>query len=262
MTYTVPGEKKKGGGYRDKNCPSCKAVLTAKNVVLESLVSDTQRGPYNVPYVDGGNLISRYDTPLRRFIRTDLSPLDSRLLKRAQLFRGPKILIRQAGVGVAATIVKDDSRCPQSVYIYRVTEEARLQGYSNEFILACLVSRIMNFIVMKRFGEIDPARAFAKLTHARIEALPIPNIVEPEHKLVAREVDELVEGMLSERQLGGQADHRIESLLRRLWGIEPDEGRYINGFYSNLPDGQAVRDLFPDGAPISVPPPIEPALAV
>ena len=190
MTYTVPGEKERGGGYRDKNCPNCDGLLTSKNVVLESLVSDTQRGPYNVPYVDGRALVSRYNAPLRRFIRTDLSLLIPRL-KRSDLFKGPKILIRQARVGVAATIVQDGSRCPQSVYIYRVTEEARLHGYSNEFILACLVSRVMNFIVMKRFGEIDPARAFAKLTHARIEALPIPNIVEEEHKLVAREVGEL-----------------------------------------------------------------------
>jgi TaqI-like C-terminal specificity domain len=174
-----------------------------------------------------------------------------------QTLRGPKILIRQAGVGVAATIVEEDSRCPQSVYIYRVTEEARLEGYSNEFILACLVSRTMNFIVMKRFGEIDPARAFAKLTHARIEALPIPNLVEAEHRSVAAEVGELAQNMLSERRLGSQTDHRIESLLRRLWGVEPDEGRYINGFYSNLPDGQAVRDLFPDGAPTSTPAPVK-----
>ena len=255
MTYTVPGEKAKVAGYKNKNCPSCGANITSRDAVLDTLISDTARWPYTFPYVDGRGLIHRYDSPPHRYLRTDLSPLVPRL-KRADLFRGPKILIRQAGVGVVATLVDDGSRCPQSVYIYRVTEDARLEGYSNEFILACLVSRTMNFVVMKRFGQIDPARAFAKLTHARIEALPIPDLVEPADKIKATEITVLVRKMLTERQLGGQIDHRIEYLLRGLWDITPDEGRYINGFFSNLPDGQAVRDLFPDGAPTSVPAPV------
>ena len=252
MTHTVPGEKAKGGGYEDKECPSCGATLSSRNVAYETLISDTLQGPYIVPYVDGRGLIHRYDAPPYRYLRTDLSPLLPRL-KRADLFRGPKILIRQAGVGVVATIVPDDSRCPQSVYIYRVTQEARDLGYSNEFLLACLVSRTMNFIVMKRFAEIDPARAFAKLTHARIALLPIPALSREEDKAVARDIATLAQQMLSGQQLGSQRDYQIETLLRGLWGITPDEGRYINGFFSSLPDGQAVRDLFPEGAPTSVP---------
>jgi N-6 DNA Methylase/TaqI-like C-terminal specificity domain len=251
MAYNVPGEKAKGGGYRDKICRNCGSTLTAKNLNMEALVSDTSHGPYNVPYIDGKGLTSRYSNPLRRFLRTDLMPLYPPL-KRKELFRGPKILIRQAGVGVVATIVDDDSRCPQSVYIYRVKEEARAQGYSNEFVLSCLVSRTMNFIIMKRFGEIDPARAFAKLTHVRIETLPLPTLLTGEDRSIAAEAARLVREMLSDRRLGGSTDHRIELLVRRLWGITPDEGRYINGFFSSLPDGQAVRDLFPDGAPIVV----------
>jgi hypothetical protein len=254
MAYNVPGEKIKGGTYRNKDCQSCGSLLTTKNASMEALVSETQYGSYRIPYVDGRALVSRYDVPLPRFLRSDLLPLIPPL-KRSELFRGPKILIRQAGVGVVATVVKDDSRCPQSIYIYRVTDEARALGYSNECILACLVSRTMNFIVMKRFGEIDPARAFAKLTHSRIGALPIPNLADAEDRSTATEVAKLAERMLVERRLGGQTDHSIEFLLRRLWGIKPDEGRYVNGFFSNLPDGQAVRDLFPDGAPTTVPPP-------
>jgi hypothetical protein len=164
-------------------------------------------------------------------------------------------LIRQAGVGIAATLVDDDCRCPQSVYIYRVTNERKAEGYSNEYLLASLVSRTMNFIVMKRFAEVDPARAFAKLTHARIEALPIPKLFSPEDRAIAKDITLLVRSLLSEKDLGGEVDQQIELLLRRLWGIGPDEGRYINGFFSNLPEGQAISYLFPDGAPVAVPAP-------
>jgi hypothetical protein len=195
MAYTVPGEKAKGGNYRDKNCPRCDARLSKRDAVLEALISETRRQPYLTPYVDGRALIQRYGKPLRRYMRTDLSPLFP-TLKRQELFKGPKILIRQAGVGIAATLVEDDCRCPQSVYIYRVTPSAKASGYSNEYLLASLVSRTMNFIVMKRFAEVDPARAFAKLTHARIEALPIPKLEDAKSRAVVEEITALVRSLL------------------------------------------------------------------
>ena len=172
------------------------------------------------------------------------------------MLKGEKILICQAGVGVVATVVGAGVRCPQSIYIYKPSEGAHRLGYSNEFLLACLVSRTMNFIVMKRFGEIDPARAFAKLTHARIQALPIPRLNNSTLG-ISVEIGGLVRHMLTNQQLGSATDHTIEFPLCRLWGIVPGGGRYVNGFFSNLPDGRAVRDLFPDGAPSAVSPPME-----
>ena len=53
MAYTVPGEKAKGGNYRDKNCPNCGAALSKRDTVLETLISETRRQPYLTPYVDG-----------------------------------------------------------------------------------------------------------------------------------------------------------------------------------------------------------------
>ena len=253
MAYTVPGLKEEGGGYKDKSCPNCGARLTRRDVVLETLISNVQRHPYNIPYIDGRALYQRYGMPVRRYMRTDLSPL-SPALKRSELFRGPKILVRQAGVGIAATLDDDDFRCPQSIYIYRIGDEAKETGYSNEFLLACLVSRTMNFIVMKTYGEVDPARAFAKLTHARLEDLPVSRLLDDGDRVVAKDISELARELLGGAGLGGEADQRIEILLRRLWGIGR-RGRYSNGFFSSLPEGQAVAGLFPEGAPIAVPPP-------
>jgi hypothetical protein len=133
--------------------------------------------------------------------------------------------------------------------MYRVTENGKAQGYSDEFILACLVSRTLNYVSMKRFGEVDPARAFAKLTHGRIVEFPIPRLDSDQARGVATAVKEAVLKMLAAPQQGGVHDHQIELALRGLWGLTPEEGRYINGSFSGLPDGQAVRDLFPDGAP-------------
>lgn len=254
MIYTVPGEKEKDGGYKGKRCPACGAQLTARNAILENLVTELRRPPHDTAYIDGKALTQRYGNPLRRYIRTDLSPIIPSL-KRAELFTGPKILLRQAGVGVAATIAFDNCRCPQSIYIYRASDKVAKTGYSNQFILASLVSRTMNFVVMKRFGEVDPARAFSKLTHARLGALPVPRLDSEDRKTVAGQVSALVGKLLAGAALGGKEDQEIELLLRRLWNISPDEGRYINGFFSNLPDGQAIAGLFPEGVPNAIPPP-------
>lgn len=249
--YTVPGEKRRGGRYADKSCPQCDATLSANDAFGELLVSPSQHGHYQTPYIDGSELTRRYESPVRKFIRTDLTNL-SPALKPQQNYVGPKILIRQAGVGVVATLVNDDSRVPQSLYIYRATPDALDQGYSNEFLLACLVSRTMNYIVMQKFAEIDPARAFAKLTHARIQPLPIPNLIDDEARATARRIHALTNEMLHHAVYGGEVDLEIELLLRQLWGISGDEGRYINGFFSILPAGQALVDLFPSGAPSRV----------
>ena len=256
QTFTVPGEKKKGGGYHDKKCPTCDATLTSRDIFPETLVAETMHGPYQTPYIDGGALTRRYENPVRRYIRTDLENLLPPL-KAATLFRGPKILIRQAGVGIAATLVGDDARCPQSLYIYRTLPAFEVVGYSNEFILACLVSRTMNYICMKKFAEIDPAKAFAKLTHARIAQFPIPKLEQPSDISEAAQIQTLVRRMLTGAEHGGQVDFEIEFRLRRLWGISGDEGRFINGFFSILPDGQAVADLFPRGAPPRIPFPLD-----
>lgn len=256
MTYTVPGEKRKGGGYKEKDCPGCGARLSERDIVHDPLVSGVAHGRYRVPYVDGGALTRRYEIPTRRYLRTDLSPMKP-ALKPDAVFKGPKVLIRQAGVGVAATLVEDDCRCPQSVYIYRATPEVRDAGYTEEFLLGCLASRTMNYVIMKRFAEIDPARAFAKLTHAKILRLPIPRLEDAVRRQIAQSVCAEVRQLLQNPKYGSEADLRIEMLLRQLWGITPDEGRYINGFFSGLPDGQAVRDLFPEGAPVAVPLPSE-----
>lgn len=251
MTYTVPGEKERGGRYKNKPCPSCGLTLTSRDVAADSLISETKHAAFRTPYADGGSITQRYDAPVRRYLRKDMLPMVPRL-KDDGLFKGPKILIRQAGVGIAATLVDDDCRCPQSVYIYRVTEAARSAGYSEHFILGCLVSRTMNYILMKRFAEIDPARAFAKVTHARIGVLPIPKIGYAGSEQIVKDIETDVAIMLATQAYGSEADHRIERRLRSLWHIGAEEGRHINGFFSTLPDGQAVSALFPNGAPPSI----------
>ncbi len=254
-SLTVPGTKRKGGGFNEKRCPNCSARLAEDNIEVVHLVSPEKREAFVHPYIDGEALDRRYQNPARKYLRTDMNTHPP--LKDEALYRGERILIRQAGVGITATLVEDGSRVPQSVYLYWAAPNQPEQGYTNAYLLGVLSSRVMNYYHMKLTGEVDPARAFAKVTHDRLGALPVPRLDSSEKVDLANKISSHVREMLAHPHYGGEADWKIENLVRQLWGITGDEGRYINGFFSLIPDGQARRDLFPDDPPSRVPYPAD-----
>jgi hypothetical protein len=110
----------------------------------------------------------------------------------------------------------------------------------------------MAYVVFKRFGEVDPAKAHAKMTHERLETLPIP-VVDFEDRGQRRIHEKITENVskLLQRSacLGGSEDREIEQLLRQLWHVTADDGAYINGEFFDLPESQVLIDLFPNGRP-------------
>jgi len=251
LGLSTPGRKQKGGSYEPKPCPRCGLLIGPADAGIFNLVSDDfPPDVKTAPFVDGDDIAARY----RKVRPHKKLHLDFRQweCKDPSLYESPKILLRQAGVGLLATVDYDGSYCPQSVYIYKPKPEFYEQGLRVEFVLAALLSRSMTYLVFKRFGEVDPARAHAKVTHARLADMPIPKVdfsLPEQSRAHGRAVD-LVRLLLKEKETNGSpADLEIEQLLRGLWGLTAEEGWYINGEFADLPAGQVVRDLFPDGVP-------------
>jgi len=249
---TAPGQKRRGGGCDAKECPRCGLQLTSGNALASVAVLPGQPTRGTVGFIDGLDIAVRY----RKLVPTKQVHID-RLLdpKPEALYAPPKILIREAGVGISAALDETTSRCPRSVYLYRLSQECQSEGYSHEFVLAALLSRTMNYFVLKRFGEIDPAKAFAKLRHEHLAELPIPRVdfsLDAEvraHQTIVQCVRRLLD---EEARTGGEDDQEIEWLLRQLWGLSAEDGAYINGEFHGLPEGQLLRSLFPEGAPLPV----------
>jgi SAM-dependent methyltransferase len=251
LSPTVPGKKKKGGFYHDKPCPSCGHLLAEASVRKQSLILEGQSPPSVsgfVPFIDGDDVARRY----RSVVPTKW--LDTRVsgwtYKRAGIYSPPKIIVRQAGIGVVATIDHSSARTPQSIYVYRLKEKFSDLGYSSEYLLAALSSRAMAYYVFKRFAEIDPAKSHAKLTHQRLSTLPIPKVdfTDRKQSVDHGKITENVRLLLGGRAtLGGREDREIEMLLRDRWGIAPADGAYINGELFDVPESQVIRDLFPNG---------------
>lgn len=248
MGLTTPGEKRRGGLFHDKNCPQCGYLLSSSNIQPYYMVTEDSREGASCPFIDGDLVAGRY-ARLKPTKRLRLG-VEGWPYKDPATYKGPKIVLRQAGVGVAATLDATNARCPQSVYIYRVRPEFSAAGLSNEYVLAALVSRAMAFYVFKRFGEVDPARAHAKLTHERLATLPIP-VIDLQQKAGQRIHEEIILNvrklLCGEARLGGPEDWRIELLLRELWGLTAEDGRYMNSELAQVPESQSLRDLFPEG---------------
>lgn len=258
---TVPGKKRKRDPrrpddprYHPKDCPSCGLELTEANTedafVIEDTASEDIEGDEVAPYIDGDDIAQRYRiVQPRRVIHLDFEGFS---FKPADRYEAPKILIRQAGVGIMATIDSTGARCPQSVYWYRLKPEWAEAGYELEFLLAALLSRTMAYYVFKRFSEVDPARAHAKVTHERLSTFPIPKVDfdDPEQRDLYKTVVDGARRLLSgETPIGGADDMKIDVALRSLWGLTADDGLYINLELAQVPEGQVLRDLFPNGLP-------------
>jgi tRNA1(Val) A37 N6-methylase TrmN6 len=256
---TVPAKKIKrdpdnpdGPRYDKKTCPGCGLSLDEKNVASDRLVKEGSgpAGEREALFIDGDDITTRYQiVSPKKLLRLDFKGFD---FKGGDRYEKPKLLIRQAGVGLMATLDTTGARCPQSVYYYRLTHGAQSRGYANEFLLAVLLSRTIAFYVFKRFGEVDPARAHAKVTHERLSRIPVPDIDfdDPFQKGVHDEIVRSVTRLLGgEAEVGGQEDMRIDIALRELWGLSAENGLHINLELAQIPAGQVIRELFPQGAP-------------
>jgi len=250
MCYTLPGQKKKGRSYANKSCPRCGLVLKSGAVNTANLVvTNCAESNGYVEFLDGDDFSERYRrVGPTKWMRLDVPDWE---YKPKELYAPPKILVREAGVGIAATLDTTNARVPRSVYIYRLLPEAITVGYAPEFLLGVLLSRTAAYYLLKRSGQVDPARAFANVRIENVNDLPVPRI-NASDKQQANLRDTIVANvkrLLGGAKLGGPADLEIEQALRKLWTLTPEEGAHINGEFAMIPSGQAVRALFPDGVP-------------
>ena len=259
FTSSVPATKRKadprnpdGPKYRDKACPGCGLLLNEKNVnkrflvVAESPSDQKDR----VGYVDGDDLTQRWQA-VEPFKSIDLD-LKGFPYKDASLYGAPKILVRKTGVGLMAAYDTTGARFPQTVFFYPLRSKYAKEGYREQFVLAALLSRTMAYYLFKRYGQVDPARGHAHVTHKRLEALPIPRVdfTNASQRDGHDEIVQLAEVLLKEEaQIGGVEDLRIELLLRELWGVSGEDGQHINLELAQVPEGQVLRELFPGGLP-------------
>lgn len=249
--WNSPPKMNEDGSFGTKKCQSCGETIhvdssrdNVKNLVQESknAISDQTRKLY----IDGDQ-INRYGSRAYKFIDTSAEGIN---YKSDDLYREPKVLLRQAGVGIKAIYDNSGCYCPQSIYVYRVSDiEYRNQGVDELVLLGVLLSRTFHYYLFKEFGEIDSAKAFVKLTHTRIEGLPFPSIpsfVSIDIKRMRELVSDLDGGKLNKNEFV-RADWEVEAMVSKLFGIEETDIARLVSEFSKVHENGTLFGLFPDG---------------
>lgn len=245
-----------------KKCNFCgHNFLWKEALATDYIVSD--RDDFGVPYIDGDSFNGRYRNLTYKGLKLGYDGIN---YKTPSLYEKPKILIRQAGVGLSVAYDEKGAYCPQSVYVYRIRadspkhREGELEPsisrswsevVDHKYLLAVLQSRTIAYYVFKKFGEIDASQAFSKLTHIRLGGLPIPvaSHEEPEWREKHDKIVGLVDSMLSGKPVGDPIDWEIERIIQVLYGLEPSEIAYINSQLGLVAYHKAMKQMFPKGPP-------------
>lgn len=244
----------------EKKCRFCGvSFLLSETLDAKNLVSQ-EPSPNAAYYIDGDGMGTRYRNPQYAYIELGLNGVN---YKPPGYYRSPKILIRQAGVGLTVCYDDRNAYCPRSVYIYSPSDSAA-QDYGDaeaetawsvvfdaKFLLGVLNSRIFHYYLFKRYAEVDAAQAFSKVNHEKLAPLPIPvrfwNTTKwrENHDRIVSLVDEMMES----HAIGGAADWEIERILTEMYGLDEDDRKHIMGQFGLMEYHQAVQSLFPDRRP-------------
>jgi SAM-dependent methyltransferase len=242
----------RGGGYHDKECAHCGATISdgewagAAYIVADeptsfpaSQAGDLPDGDWHPLYF--GQDISRYDLRPPHWIRLGVPNID---YKDPALYQAPKLLIRQAGVGVNVVVDETDAYCLQSVYSYRVRDDIGAGPY---FFLACLASRAMLFYFHRHTNQTE-WQSFPKLVHTTLQQLPLP---DPDGVGDALRMD--IEGKARQRM--GMAldeahdlDLQIEDLVMEAYGLTAPQRQRVNRTLRSVQRLRVIREMFPESA--------------
>jgi hypothetical protein len=243
--WDAPPRQAQDGTYAEKTCAHCSQVYAVdptarlRRIVRSELIAEDGWAPY----IDGDG-IQRYT--LRPTASIDLSA-EGINYKPSALYEGPKVLIRQAGIGIHAAYDDSGAYCPQSVYVYRVKPEQAVAGYTEELVLAVLCSRVFLYLVFKEFGEIDSTRAFAKMTHARLANMPLPFLGSKDALKVAASIGAAVRGIVNAQSVAEDTDWEIERGIAGLWGLNQDDVVHIVHEFAKVHVNETLLALFPQG---------------
>jgi hypothetical protein len=220
-----PPPKQQKGAYSPKTCAACGNTFEmSENPKTARIISVETPADGETPFIDGGDF-ARYRISRLRTIDITRTGVD---YKSPEMYSPPKILFRQVGVGITASLdMNIGAYVPQSVYLLRLKDErvGSERNYRLSYILGVLNSRLMAYYVLRETGQVD-AQSFPRWTLGRVFQIPVRMIdwnnkqFHAWHDDIARSVESL------EHATGDEAvriDAVIELLVARLYGVSVEE---------------------------------------
>lgn len=253
MQWDAPPLKRQGV-FLLKRCRHCGHEYTLERALGQAtLVTDGEAPPdtgAHAVYLDGSDF-SRYVVTRRRWIDVGRRGID---YKAMGIYASPKILFRQAGFGITATLDVDmNALVPQSTYLIGLREgrDVRSAGYRLEYILGVLNSRLLLYHFSRANGIVEH-QSFPRWTMGRVRALPVRAIdwasaaERRRHDRIAELVASLV---ASAEGSNSDIDWEIESEVLALYGISGSERERIWSTLQAIEGVEVVSRVVPQRAP-------------
>jgi hypothetical protein len=106
----VPKEKwKKVCRHRKSDGEPCNHEYNIENALAKRIIVSVTKGKNTKPYIDGDGIERRYSPPTYKWIETGLDGIN---YKDIDDYEPPKILIRQARIGLIAIYDEKGALCP------------------------------------------------------------------------------------------------------------------------------------------------------
>ena len=188
-----------------------------------------------------GEDVSRYQLGTPKWIRLGVPNIQ---YKEASLYAPPKLLVRQAGVGVNVAVDESDAYTLQSVYVYRVREGMEISPY---YALGCLASRALLFFFHRLTNQTE-WQSFPKLVHQTLRRLPIPDPDLATSR--GREIHDAIAGKARQRmgmelEDAHEIDLDLEQLVMDAYRLAPEQRQRIMKTLRSVQRLRVIREMFP-----------------
>lgn len=236
--------RKTKGKWRPKICRHCQREYVVERAArYEVIIRDKPKGKGWRSIIPGES-VNRYSLGPRQYIDTSKDGIN---YKDDHFYKGKRLLLRQTGVGIYATIDDSGALTNQSVFTWKLRDDSTSEsaGYRLEYVLGVLSSRTMLYRYYMKSGDTE-WRSFPRWTQELVQELPVRNIDFSDarqrrlHDEIAERVARVIE---SGKPPTDHDDYQIEKAVMQLYGITKSMCRRIFDVLHEVQRLRVIREM-------------------
>jgi type I restriction-modification system DNA methylase subunit len=236
--------RKSKGKWPPKVCRHCGREFSLENAAKrEQIIAERARGKNWKPIIPGQS-VNRYAIGPEQYIDAAKDGIN---YKSPEFYEGKRLLLRQTGVGIYATIDSSGTLTNQSVFTWRLRNNLKkpLTRYRLEYVLGVLNSRLMLYRYYMRSGDTE-WRSFPRWTQELVQDLPI-RAIDFGDRRQAKLHDEIADRVAAVIAAGkpptNHEDYEIEKRVMQVYGITRSMCRRVFEVLHQVQKLRVVREM-------------------
>ena len=227
-----------------KKCKHCKREYSREDAAKQDRIIRDRPLDKNWKPIISGEAVNRYAIGRVQYIETGRDGIS---YKAPEFYHGKRLLVRQTGVGIYATIDSSKTLTNQSVFTWKLRGGLGkpLSLYRLEYLLGVLNSRLMLYRYYMRSGDTE-WRSFPRWTQELVQDLPIRAVDfdDPRQAGLHDAIADRVAAMLATgKPPSDREDYEIELRVMQLYGITRSMCRRIFEVLRQVQRLRIIREL-------------------